>query len=62
MAFEEHLGEAQKVKKLVSDAYLVNICQLDHFMVFGTKSGALQDFQRGKVCAIGVKQTPLDPP
>ena len=31
-------------------------------MVFGTKSSALQDFQRGKKCPIGVKQTPFDPP
>ena len=52
---------ALKVQKLVSDAFLVNIGQLDHFMVFGTKSGALQPFQRGKTCPIGVKQTPVDP-
>ena len=31
-------------------------------MVFVTKSSALQDFQRGKTCPIGVKQTPFDPP
>ena len=38
----------------------VNMGQLDHNVVFGTKSGAVQDFQRGKKCSIGVKQTPLD--
>ena len=50
------------VQKLVSDAFLVNIGQLDHYVVFGTKSGVIQDFQRGKMCPIGVKQTPSDPP
>ena len=53
---------APKVLKLVSDAYLVNIDQLDHFLVLGTKSSALQDFQRGKKCPIGIKQTPFDLP
>ena len=49
-------------QKRVSDAFLVNIGQLDHYVVFGTKSGGIQDFQRGKMCPIGVKQTPPDPP
>ena len=49
-----------KVQKGVSGASSVNIGQLDHYVVFGTKSGAVQDFQRGKKCSIGVKQTPLD--
>ena len=53
---------APKILKGVSDANPVNIGQLDHFMVFGTKSGALQEFQGGKMRPIGVKQTPLDPP
>ena len=53
---------APKILKGVSDANPVNIGQLDHFMVFRTKSIALQDFQRGKTCPIGVKQTPFDPP
>ena len=48
--------------KWVSDAYLVIMGQLDHHVVFGTKSGAIQDFQRGKKCPVGVKQTPLGPP
>ena len=52
---------APKVRKWVSDAYPVNIGQLDHYVLFGTKSGAAQDFQRGKKCPIGVKQTPFDP-
>ena len=54
--------KAPKVQKLFSVAYLVNMGQLDHFMVFVTKSSVLQDFQRGKTCPIGVKQTPFDPP
>ena len=37
-----------KVQKWVSDTYLVNIGQLDHYVVFGTKFGAVLDFQRGK--------------
>ena len=59
IAFWELLGGAPKVQKCVSDANPVNIGQLDHYVVFGTKSGALQDFQRDKKGTIGVKQTPL---
>ena len=51
---------AQKVQIWVSDAYPVHIGQLGHYVVFGTKSGALQDFQRDKKGTIEVKQTPLD--
>ena len=51
-----------KVQKWVSDADPINIGQLDHYVSFGTKSGAVQDFQRGKKCSLGVKQTPFDPP
>ena len=39
---------APKDWKWVSDAYLAKMGQLDYHLVFGTKSGALQDFQRGK--------------
>ena len=53
---------APKVRKWVSDAHPVNIGQLDHYVVFGTKSGAVQEFWRGYKCPIGVKQPPLDPP
>ena len=53
---------APKVWKWVSDAYPINMGQLDHHVVFGTTSGAIQDFQRGKKCHIGVEQTPLDSP
>ena len=53
---------APKVRKWVSDFHPVNIGQLDHYVVFGTKSGVIQGFHRGKKCPIGVKQTPLDPP
>ena len=53
---------APKVQKWVNDTYIVNFGQLDHYVVFGTKFGAVQDFQRGKVCPIGIQQTPLDPP
>ena len=37
-----------KVHKRVSDAYPVNLGQLNHYIVFGTKSGAVQDFQSGQ--------------
>ena len=47
-----------KVQKWVSDTYLVNIGQLDHYVLFGTKFGAVQDFERGKKCPIGVQETP----
>ena len=50
LAFWEPLGGAPKVWKRVSDAYLANLGQWDHHMVFGTKSGAIQDFQRDKKC------------
>ena len=53
---------APKVQKWASDTYFVNIGQLEHYVMFGTKLGAVQDFQRGKKCPIGVKQTPKDPP
>ena len=43
--------------KWTSDAYSVNMGQLDHYVVFGTKSGAIQDIQRGKKCPKGIKQT-----
>ena len=43
---------AQKVQKWISDTHLVTIGQLDHYVVFGTKSGTVQDFQRGKKCPI----------
>ena len=49
-------------QKLASDFYPVNIGQLDHYAVFGTKSGAVEDFQRGKKCPTGVNQTPSRPP
>ena len=62
MAFWEPLGGLQRSGKWVSDAYLPDMGQLDHHVVFGTKSGAIQDFQRSKKYPIGVKQTPLDPP
>ena len=51
---------ARKIQKRVSGAFPVNIGQLDHNVVFGTKSGAVKDFQRGKKCPLGVKWTPLD--
>ena len=36
---------AQKVWKWVGDACPVDMGQLDHCVVLGTKSGAVQDFQ-----------------
>ena len=58
----ESLGEPQRVQQWVSDAYPVNMGQLDQYVVFGTKSGAIQDFRTGKKCPTKVKQTPLHPP
>ena len=55
------LRGAQKVQKWASVAHPVNIGHLDHYVVFGIKSGVVQDFQRGKKCPGGFKQTPLDP-
>ena len=52
---------APKVQKWVSDTYCVNIGQFEHYVVFETKFGAVQDFQMGKHCPVGIKQTPLDP-
>ena len=54
--------EGPKVPKWVSDIYFVNIGHLDHHVVFGTKFGIVQDFQRGKKGPIWVQQTPLDLP
>ena len=45
--------------KSVSDAYPGNIGHLDHYVVFGTQSGAVQDIQMGKNCSVGAKQTPF---
>ena len=36
----------QRVKKRVSDTDLVNIGQLDHYVVFGTKFGPVHDFAK----------------
>ena len=49
-------------QKWASDAYPVNISQLDQYVVFGTKSSAVQDFQGNKKCPKGLKQTPSGPP
>ena len=38
-----------------SDTYLANISHLIHYVVFGNKFGAIQDFQRGK------NSSPADP-
>ena len=46
---------AQKVQKWVRDAFSENLGQLDHYVVLGTKSGAVQDLQRGKKCLLGVE-------
>ena len=59
MAYWELPGEAPKVQKSVSDAYPDNIGHLDHYVVFGTQSGAVQDIQMGKNCSLGAKQTPF---
>ena len=54
--------EGPKVPKWVSDIYFVNIGHLDHYVVFGTKFGIVQDFQRGKKGPIWVQQNPVDLP
>ena len=59
MAFWELPGGAPKVPKSVSDAYPGNIGQLEHYVVFGTQSGAVQDIQMGKNCSLVAKQTPV---
>ena len=54
--------EAPKVQKWVNDTYIINFGQLDHYMVLGTKFGAVQDFQRGKMFPIGIQQAHLTSP
>ena len=49
MAYWELPGEAPKVQKSVSDAYPGNIGHLDHYVVFGTQSGAVQDKTRHRL-------------
>ena len=61
-SFLRTLRGAPKVQKWVSDANPVNIGELDHYVVFGTKSGVIQGFQRGQKCFIEVKQNLVDPP
>ena len=41
-------------QKLASDTYLIMLGQLDQYVVFGTKSSAMQEFQRGKGALFGV--------
>ena len=57
-----HFGRTLKVLKWVSEGYPENIGQLNHYVVFGTKPGALQDFQRGKKSLQGSSRPPLTPP
>ena len=45
---------APMAQKWVSDVYLVMLGQLDQYVVFGTKSNVIQDFQRGKSALFGV--------
>ena len=52
---------AQKVQKWVRDAFSENLGQLDHYVVLGTKSGAVQDLQRGKKCLSGAEWAPPGP-
>ena len=59
MDFWELPGGAPKVQQSVSDANPGNIGHLDHYVVFGTQSGAVQDIQMGKNCSLGAKQTPF---
>ena len=70
MAYWELPGESPKVQKSVSDAYPGNIGHLDHYVVFGTQSGAVQDIQMGKNCSLRGQADPflttldhpMDPP
>ena len=41
---------AQKVQNQVCEVFIVYISRLDHHVVFLTKYGAIQDFQRSKKC------------
>ena len=41
-------AERPKVQKWLSDIFFVNIGHLDHYVLFGTKFGTVQDFQTGK--------------
>ena len=59
MAFWELSEGAPKVQKSVSDDYPGNIGQLDHYVVFGTPSIAVQDIRMGKNCSVGAKQNPV---
>ena len=43
----------KKVQKWASDPYPVNLGKFNHYVVPGTKSGAVQVFQMGKTCPIG---------
>ena len=43
----------RKVQKWASDPYPVNLGRFNHYVVPGTKSGAVQVFQMGKTCSIG---------
>ena len=48
-------------QKRVSDAFLVNIGQLDHYVVFGTKSGHFKpsdDLFRGQKAVFGTALGP----
>ena len=54
-----------KVQKGVSGASSVNIGQLDHYVVFGTKSGAVQGLKvpcRGQADPFLTNLDPPDPP
>ena len=59
MALWELPKGTPKVQKWVIDTCFVNIGQLDHYVVFGTPSGAIQDIRMGKNCSVGAKQTPV---
>ena len=58
--FLEPPGGPQLSKKWFKSASPVIVGHLDHYVVFGTKSGAEEDFQRGKKLLLGVKQNPPD--
>ena len=51
----------QRIQPIIQPNRPIDMDQLDHFTMFGIKSGGVQDFQMGKKCSMGVKQIPHDP-
>ena len=61
MKITSQVIDRYQVSLRVSEAYRVRLGHLNYYVVFGTKSGVIQDLQRGKMCCTGVKQTLPEP-